>query len=77
MCGLGDRDMAQLKIMLFLTGNAEGFRVAEKTIMSRCNISESGYKTARKKLIEKGWIKLIPGEEIIVNYKAIYASAKG
>ena len=74
MNGLGDRDMAMLKIMLFLTGNANdgSFRVAEKTICERCNISESGYKTARKKLIARGWITLKPGEEIIVNYDNMY-----
>lgn len=72
MCGLGDRDMAMMKIMFFLTGNAEGFKVAEKTICERCNMSESGYKKARKKLVDMGWISLIPGEMIIVNYDAIY-----
>lgn len=69
---LGDRDFAMYKIMMFLTGNAEGFRVAEKTIIERCNISESGYKNARKKLVEKGWLTLIPGKEIIINYEKIY-----
>lgn len=77
MCGLGERDMAQLKIMLFLTGNAEGFQVAEKTIMERCNISESGYKTARKKLVEKGWITCVSGKSITVNYDVIYNQMKG
>lgn len=72
MCGLGDRDMAMMKIMFFLTGNGEGFKVAEKTICERCNMSESGYKKARKKLVDMGWISLIPGEAIIVNYDAIY-----
>lgn len=75
MNGLGDRDMAQLKIMLFLTGNAADadYRVAEKTICDRCNISESGYKKARKALVERGWIKHDKGS-ITVDYDAIYAS---
>lgn len=72
MNGLGERDMAMLKIMLFLTGNAEGFQVAEKTIMERCKISESGYKTARRKLQEMGWITCVAGKSIIVNYDVIY-----
>ena len=72
MCGLGERDFAAMKVMLFLTGNAEGFQVAEKTIMERCNISESAYKNARKKLVEKGWIICVPGKSITVNYNAIY-----
>ncbi len=53
------------KIMYFLTGNAaDSFRVSEKTICERCNISESGYKNARKKLVEKGWLFHKPGEYI-------------
>ena len=38
---LGTRDIASIKLMLFLTGNAQdkGFRVSEKTVMERCNIS--------------------------------------
>lgn len=74
MCGLGDRDFAAMKIMLFLTGNAanEGFRVAEKTIMERCNISESAYKNARKKLISMGWISHEAGKHITVNYDMVY-----
>ena len=73
MCGLGDRDMVALKIMLFLTGNADGFQVAEKTIMDRCNISETAYKKARKKLADElGWITHVPGKAIIVNYGVIY-----
>lgn len=71
MNGLGERDMAMLKIMLFLTGNAEGFKVAEKTICERCKISESGYKNARKKLIDMGWITHAQGGHIIVNYNTI------
>ena len=70
MNGLGPKDMAMLKVMLFLTGNAEGFAVAEKTICDRCNISESGYKTARKKLADMGWITHSDGQ-IVVNYNTI------
>lgn len=70
MNGLGPKDMAMLKVMLFLTGNADGFAVAEKTICERCNISESGYKNARKKLADMGWITHSNGE-IIVNYNTI------
>lgn len=70
MCGLGDRDFAMMKIMLFLTGNAPGFLVAEKTICDRCNISETGYKKARKKLIDMGWLSLSAGS-ITVNFDNI------
>ena len=62
------------KIMMFLTGNAtEKFRVSERTIMDRCNISESGYKHARKKLAEMGWITHEPSQYIQVNFDKIYS----
>lgn len=61
-----------VKIMYFLTGNAPGFRVSEKTILDRCNISESGYKKARKKLVEMQWIFHKPGEYIQVNFNKIF-----
>lgn len=75
MCGLGDRDFAAMKVMLFLTGNAAdgSFGVAEKTILERCNISEAAYKNARKKLISMGWITHVAGKSITVNYDKIYA----
>lgn len=72
MCGLDARDIVALKIMFFLTGNAEGFGVAEKTICDRCKISERAYKTAREKLVKKGWITHIPSKAIIVNYDQIF-----
>ena len=62
-----------VKIMYFLTGNAEGFRVSERTILERCNISESGYKKARKKLAEKQWIFHQAGEYIQVNFNKIFS----
>jgi len=68
--------------MLFLTGNSDNgsFSVAEATVLSRCGMSESTYKSARKALVEKGWIIHKPSEngkqgEIIVDYDAIYKSA--
>ena len=72
-CCLGQKDFAMAKIMYFLTGNAEGFRVSEKTILRRCNISESGYKKARKKLAEKKWIFHQAGEYIQVNFNKIFS----
>lgn len=70
---LGGKEFAMAKIMYFLTGNAEGFRVSEKTICERCNISESGYKNARKKLVKKGWLFHKPGEYIQVNYNKVFS----
>lgn len=64
------------KIMLFLTGNGAGFRVSEKTIIERCNISETGYKKARKKLAEMGWIFHKPSDYIQVNFNKIFSDYK-
>ena len=75
-CCLGQKDYAMAKIMLFLTGNAEGFRVSARTICNRCNISESGYKKARKKLAERQWIFHKAGEYIQVNFNKIYSDYK-
>lgn len=78
MCGLGERDMAMLKIMLFLTGNAEGFQVAEATICERCNISSTGYKKARKKLADMGWIHINAKDNTIeIDYDAILKKKQG
>lgn len=62
-----------IKLMYFLTANADGFKIAEKTVLQRCNISESGYKAARKKLVEMGWIYYKPGGYIKVNYNKIFS----
>ena len=71
---LGAKDFAMYKVMMFLSGNAaEKFRVSESTIMERCNISESGYKNARKKLVKMGWIDHVPSEYIQVNFNKIYS----
>lgn len=62
--------------MLFLTGNSnEGdFRVVQKTIYDRMNISEKTYYSARKMLQEMGWIKYDEAKNVIyVNYDKIYA----
>lgn len=74
MNGLGDRDIAMMKVMFFLTGQAQdgqSFGVAEKTICERCNISEQGYKNARKKLVNMGWLKHDKGV-ITILYDNIY-----
>lgn len=81
--GLTGKEGAQLKLILFLTGNADNgsFAVPEATVMKRCGMSETTYKSARKKLVEKGWIIHKPSVngqqgEIIVDYDAIYKSEK-
>ena len=81
--GIPGKCGAQLKLMLFFTGNATdgSFAVAEQTVIDRCGISESTYKKARKALVEKGWIIHNAGSgqnagEIIVDYDAIYKSAE-
>lgn len=74
---IGGKCGAQLKLMLFLTGNADDgtFSVATKTVCDRCGMTEETYKKARSALVEKGWIIHEEGK-IIVDYDAIYNSAK-
>jgi len=71
MQGIDGKHAVALRVMLFLTGNAEGFGVALKTITERTNISQSAYYKARDWLEEKGWITCTD-TEIIVNYDVIY-----
>lgn len=74
---IGGKCGAQLKLMLFLTGNTDDgtFSVATKTVCDRCGMTEETYKKARSALVEKGWIIHEEGK-IIVDYDAIYDSAK-
>jgi len=71
MRGIDSRQAAALKVMLFLTGNAEGFGVALKTITERLNITQTAYYNARKYLEGLGWITCT-NDEIVVNYDVIY-----
>ena len=78
-CCLGSRDIVALKTMLFFTGNSnEGdFRVSQKTIYERMNISEKPYYQARKKLQSMGWIHYDEAQKVIyVNYDKIYSDYK-
>lgn len=71
MQGIDSRQGVALKVMLFLTGNAEGFGIALKTITERLNITKTAYYSARKYLTELGWITCTK-DEIVVNYDVIY-----
>ena len=76
MNGLGDRDFTALKIMLYVTGNAEDWCVREQDILERCNMSKKAYLTSRQKLIDMDWLALknINNEVVLlVNYNEIYA----
>ena len=72
---LSVRDFAAVKIMFYLTGQSSigNFRVAEKTILDYCNIQHNAYINARKKLVDMGWLRYMPGETIIIDYPKIYA----
>lgn len=75
---LGPRDLVAIKVMFYLTGQSSigNFRVAEKTILGYCNIQHNAYINARKKLVDMGWLRYIPGETITVDYPKIYADWK-
>lgn len=71
--GIEGKCGAQLKLILFLTGNADdgSFAVAEKTVCERCGMTKETYKKARKALVDKGWIEHKDGK-ITVMYDNIY-----
>lgn len=69
----GCSTVGELKVMLFLTGNAGdgSFKVPEATVLDRCGISERTYDRAKKALKEKGWISCETGKSITVNLDVI------
>lgn len=68
-CG---QNFTAYKVMMFLSGNAEGFYVSEGSICNRCCISERSYFRAKEFLQKKGWITCVPYKAIIVNFDRIY-----
>lgn len=75
-CCLGNRDIVALKVMLYFTGNSNSgeFRVSQKGIYNRMNISEKPYYRARKKLESMKWIEYKEDENVIyINYNKIYS----
>ena len=71
--GLGNSS-AQLRIMIVLIGTKPGFGVSEEWILQRTSLLHSSYITARKALVDKGWITLEKGI-IRVNFKTILNSS--
>ena len=69
--GIDGKHFVAYKVMMFLTGNAEGFRVVLETITKRLNITKSAYYDARNYLSKMGWITCT-GDCIVVNYDVIY-----
>lgn len=65
------KNAAELKVMLVLTGQAEGFRVPQTWIEAQCGISHSAYINARKALVARGWLTH-EDDYISVNYDEIY-----
>lgn len=58
--------------MIVLVGTKpDTFQVSEKWILDRTGLSEDSYKRARKALIDRGWLSLIPGKELTVHFKNI------
>lgn len=65
---------AQLRIMIVLIGTKPGFKVSEQWILDRTGLQHASYITARKKLIEMGWLTLDAATTITVNINAIYGN---
>ena len=76
---IDSRNVVQLKVMLFLTGNAEGYSLVQEATLKRLGISKDPYYRARKALIDRGWLSMEEDGDkvyIIVNYNKIYQEGK-
>ena len=67
---------AQLRIMLVLIGTKPGFHISQKWILQRTGLKEKSYIEARKALVERGWLKHLECDRIIVNLDKIYADGE-
>lgn len=65
------RNAAELKVMLVLTGQAEGFKAPQSWVEAQCGITHSAYMNARKALVERGWLTH-EDNCITVNFDEIY-----
>ena len=73
------RNVVQLKVMLFVTGNAEGYSLVQEVTLQRLGISKDSYYKARKALVKRGWLSIEENKDktyIIVNYDKIYSDGK-
>lgn len=76
---IDSKNVAQLKLMLFLTGNAEGYKLIKEATIARLGVTVNPYYNARRALAEKGWISVeVKGDStyIVVNYDKIYKDGK-
>lgn len=71
ICEACGAQMGAREVLRFFISCADGFKLTEKTICERCNITERTYRRARKFLTENNLI-LVYGGMIEVNYKDIY-----
>lgn len=71
MNGLSAQQGGPLKIMLVLTGCGDNFRISESMIKERTGLSASGYRNARAKLEEMGWISKNIDGYITINMEEI------
>lgn len=60
-----------IKVMFFLTGCGEGFKISKQTIKERTGLSETGYYNARTKLKNMGWISEDEKGYITINMEKI------
>ena len=47
---------AQIRIMLVLCGTKEGFSISEKWMLERTGLQHASYVSARKSLVDRGWL---------------------
>ena len=76
---IDSKNSVQLKLMLFLTGNAEGYKLVKDATIERLGVSITPYYKARDALKERGWISVKNEGDvsyIIINYDKIYEEGK-
>lgn len=76
---IDNRCGAQIKLMCLLLGTCGNgsFAVSEKFVTDTCGMSEQGYKSARKALVDKGWLTHdTKSHKIIVNLDYINQKIK-
>ncbi len=73
--GLNGKCGNQIKLMCLLLGNSGtgNFRVSEQWVINQTGMDETGYKRARKELINRGWLSHRDGE-LFVNIDKILGS---
>lgn len=70
---LGGKCGSQILLMGLLVGTSQegNFRVSEKWVESRIKLNQQCYNSARRALVDRGWL-VVKQDRILINYPKIY-----